>query len=316
MTLRLQPDVVITDIEMPEMTGLELARRIRAVRQDIPILLVTGYPNRLIAQEGRAAGVQEILEYGLLGIAMSRFTGGWVALKCVHDTVESTASITVDPALPEIRLPDDFELPLGGLNIRWPDDGIGQRMALAQEARVHTHKLDAARAFARANRLDRVVVGGDGAWFGVVTTTWAFSGVLSMGPFPIVDRIIDLMAPLPQAAQSQQGARGVGRGGRGGSGGPNIAGALRGRGNATLSAYEEKDPRAAIASDTFGSCARYLARFSGDSERMLRGRNFMCVAIDETASICCSAECSSFQNRSAASRRRSRGIRRNSFDGL
>ena len=48
------------------------------------------------------AGVQEILEYGLLGIAMSRFTGGWVALKCVHDTVESTASIPVDPASPAI----------------------------------------------------------------------------------------------------------------------------------------------------------------------------------------------------------------------
>jgi indolepyruvate ferredoxin oxidoreductase len=125
------------------------------------------------------AGVQEILEYGLLGIAMSRFTGGWVALKCVHDTVESTASITVDPALPEIRLPDDFELPLGGLNIRWPDDGIGQRMALAQEARVHTHKLDAARAFARANRLDRVVVGGDGAWFGVVTTGKSWLDVIA-----------------------------------------------------------------------------------------------------------------------------------------
>ena len=46
--------------------------------------------------------------------------------------------------------------PPGGLNIRWPDNGLGQRMALAQEARVHTHKLDAARAFARANRLDRV----------------------------------------------------------------------------------------------------------------------------------------------------------------
>ena len=54
-------DVVLLDQLMPEMTGLELARRIRAVRQDIPILLVTGYPNRLIAQEGRAAGVQEIL---------------------------------------------------------------------------------------------------------------------------------------------------------------------------------------------------------------------------------------------------------------
>ena len=76
------------------------------------------------------AGVQEILEYGLLGIAMSRFTGGWVALKCVHDTVESTASIPVDPARPAIVLPDRLhpaarraEPPLAGQRPRpdaWP----------------------------------------------------------------------------------------------------------------------------------------------------------------------------------------------------
>ena len=125
------------------------------------------------------AGVQEILEYGLLGIAMSRFTGGWVALKCVHDTVESTASIPVDPSLPEVRLPEDFTSPLGGLNIRWPDNGLGQRMALAQEARVHTHKLDAARAFARANGLDCVALGGEGAWFGVVTTGKSWLDVIA-----------------------------------------------------------------------------------------------------------------------------------------
>jgi indolepyruvate ferredoxin oxidoreductase len=116
------------------------------------------------------AGVAEILEYGLHGIAMSRYSGAWVALKCVHDTVESTASISADPTRPEIRLPEDHVLPPGGLNIRWPDNGLGQRMALAQEERVHTHKLDAARAFARANGLDRVVLGGEGAWLGVVTT--------------------------------------------------------------------------------------------------------------------------------------------------
>ena len=101
---------------------------------------------------------------------MSRFTGGWVSLKCVHDTVESTASIPVDPARPAIVLPDDFTPPPDGLNLRWPDNGLGQKMALAQEQRVHTHKLDAARAFARANRLDRVVLGGEGARLGIVTT--------------------------------------------------------------------------------------------------------------------------------------------------
>ena len=125
------------------------------------------------------AGVQEILEYGLLGIAMSRFTGGWVALKCVHDTVESTASIPVDPERPAIVLPEDFTPPPGGLNIRWPDNGLGQRMALAQE-RPRPHPQARGRpAFARANRLDRVVLGGEGAWLGVVTTGKSWLDVLA-----------------------------------------------------------------------------------------------------------------------------------------
>ena len=125
------------------------------------------------------AGVQEILEYGLLGIAMSRFSGAWVALKCVHDTVESTASIPVDPDAAADRAADDYAPPPGGLNIRWPDNGLGQRMALAQEERVHVHKLEAARAFARANRLDRVVLGGEGAWLGVVTTGKSWLDVIA-----------------------------------------------------------------------------------------------------------------------------------------
>ena len=61
------------------------------------------------------SGVQEILEFGLLGIAMSRFSGAWVALKCIHDTVESTASIEVGPARPTVQLPGDYVPPPGGL---------------------------------------------------------------------------------------------------------------------------------------------------------------------------------------------------------
>jgi indolepyruvate ferredoxin oxidoreductase len=110
------------------------------------------------------AGVQEILDYGLLGIAMSRYAGCWVALKCMHDTVESTASVEVDPARVQPRVPADHALPEGGLNIRWPDT------PLDQESRLHNHKMEAARSFCRANRLDRVVLGNDGARIGVVTT--------------------------------------------------------------------------------------------------------------------------------------------------
>ncbi len=64
-----------------------------------------------------------------------------------------------------------------------------------------------------------------GLFFGVVTMTWAFSGLLSMGPFPITDRLTELTVPAPPAPEGAQ----AGRGGRGGAGrGPNLGAALRG----------------------------------------------------------------------------------------
>ena len=110
------------------------------------------------------AGVAEILQFGLLGFALSRYAGCWVGLKCVHDTVNTAASIDLEGALPQIRLPDDHELPPGGLSIRWPDT------PLAQEERLHRYKLEAARAFARANRFDRLVLDSPRARLGIVTT--------------------------------------------------------------------------------------------------------------------------------------------------
>src|SRR5574339_675737 len=67
------------------------------------------------------AGVQDILEMGLIGWEMSRFTGRWVGFKTIAETVESSASVDVNPLALRIVTPDDFELPRGGLNIRWPD---------------------------------------------------------------------------------------------------------------------------------------------------------------------------------------------------
>jgi len=110
------------------------------------------------------AGVQEILDYGLYGWALSRFSGCWVALKCVHDTVEAAATVEVGPERAPVVLPADYRAPPGGLNIRWPDT------PQEQERRLHEDKHEAVRAFARANRLDRVVLGGEGARLAVVTT--------------------------------------------------------------------------------------------------------------------------------------------------
>jgi indolepyruvate ferredoxin oxidoreductase len=91
------------------------------------------------------AGVQEVLDYGLYGWAMSRFTGAWVALKTMHETIESTAAIDGSLDRVNIVVPTDFQMPEGGLNIRLADP------ILAQEARLHDFKRDAMLAFVRAN---------------------------------------------------------------------------------------------------------------------------------------------------------------------
>src|SRR5690606_240 len=97
------------------------------------------------------SGVQECLDSAMHGCAMSRFSGCWVALKAVADTVESAAIVDVDPHRVQPIIPD-VPMPEGGMNIRWPDP------PLDQEKRLFEHKVYAALAYARANRLDRIVV--------------------------------------------------------------------------------------------------------------------------------------------------------------
>ncbi len=125
------------------------------------------------------SGVQEILEYGLLGIALSRFSGAWVALKCIHDTVESTASIAVAPDRPRIVLPDEAALPPARRHVEIPPEMPWPPMAVEVERRLHTVRMDAVRLFARANRLDRIVLGEPGARLTVVTTGKSWQDVVA-----------------------------------------------------------------------------------------------------------------------------------------
>jgi len=118
------------------------------------------------------AGVQDILDMGMLGWAMSRFTGRWVGFKTIAETVESSASVNVNPHQLDIVLPSDFVLPLGGLNIRWPDPPLNQEM------RLHQYAVAAACAFARANRIDRIVIDSPKARLGIVTTGKSYLDVL------------------------------------------------------------------------------------------------------------------------------------------
>ncbi|MGV6393235.1 indolepyruvate ferredoxin oxidoreductase family protein [Pseudomonas caspiana] len=110
------------------------------------------------------SNVQEILDYGIIGWELSRYSGCWVAMKTIAENVDSSAVVEVDPLRITTQIPDDFQIPEGGLHIRWPDP------PLAQEARLNTYKIYAARAFARANKLNQVVIDSPQPRLGIVTT--------------------------------------------------------------------------------------------------------------------------------------------------
>jgi indolepyruvate ferredoxin oxidoreductase len=112
------------------------------------------------------AGIQEYLEYGLHGFALSRYSGCWVAFKALTDTVETSSSVDIDPFRVQTVIPsaEEFPLPADGLNLRWPDP------PLVQEKRLLHHKLYAALAYCRANNLNRTVIDSPNAKLGIITS--------------------------------------------------------------------------------------------------------------------------------------------------
>ena len=118
------------------------------------------------------ANVQEILDLGIHGYALSRYSGCWVAFKAVADIVESAASVDADPFRVTVTLPRDYAVPPGGLNIRWPDP------PRVQEERLLHHKLYAALAYARANDLNPIVIEPERPRLGIITSGKSFPDVL------------------------------------------------------------------------------------------------------------------------------------------
>ena len=117
------------------------------------------------------SSVHEFIEMGLLGIAMSRFSGCWVGYKVISETVETTTVIDLTQERRQFVLPTDFELPPGGLNLRWPD------APLQQDERLQELKGFAAIAFARANNVDQTTIWNDQARFGIVASGKAYEDV-------------------------------------------------------------------------------------------------------------------------------------------
>ncbi|QND82565.1 Indolepyruvate ferredoxin oxidoreductase [Chromobacterium vaccinii] len=118
------------------------------------------------------SGVQEVLDLGLHGWAMSRYSGCWVSIKAITDTVESSAIVDITPERLEFKIPKDFPLPEDGLNIRWPDT------PLAQEKRVLHHRLYAALAYARENKLNRITLDSPKPRLGIITCGKSYLDVM------------------------------------------------------------------------------------------------------------------------------------------
>ena len=109
-------------------------------------------------------GVQEVLDLGIFGWELSRYSGCWVGLKAITENMDAAISAEIDPGRVSVVIPDDYELPADGVHTRWPDT------PMAQEERLQRHKIYAARAFARANNLNRIELDSDNARLGIITT--------------------------------------------------------------------------------------------------------------------------------------------------
>ncbi|HEY8493160.1 MAG TPA: indolepyruvate ferredoxin oxidoreductase family protein, partial [Myxococcota bacterium] len=142
------------------------ARSSSIAHQSEPALIHCGIPIL------NPASVQEYLDFGLYGFALSRFSGSWVAMKCLTDTVDSARSVEVGPERVRIVEPE-VAVPPGGLHIGWANH------PLQVEQRLYQYRLPAVQAFVRANGLDRVAVAAPGGRrrLGIVTTGKAYLDV-------------------------------------------------------------------------------------------------------------------------------------------
>lgn len=118
------------------------------------------------------ANVQEVLDLGVMGWELSRYSGCWVALKAITENMDSAISADIDPARFEIVTPEDFALPADGVHARWPDK------PLEQELRLNKYKIYAAREFARVNGINRIVIDSPNPRLGIITSGKAFLDVM------------------------------------------------------------------------------------------------------------------------------------------
>ncbi len=104
---------------------------------------------------------QEILDLGLFAIALSRFSGAWVAMKMVTNVCDGGGSVDLDPDRAMATIPSDYK--------KHFDARLVIPFTLQLEHEVNYRRLDAAREFARANGVNQMFGAQDGARLGIVT---------------------------------------------------------------------------------------------------------------------------------------------------
>jgi len=110
------------------------------------------------------SGVQEILDYGLYGIHLSRQSGCWIGIKCVHDNVSSGATVDLNENRHLIKDVNSEFLTDEGLNIRLNDS------PQAKEHRLHYHKIKVVKEFCKINKLNEIKYNFPNSKIGIVTT--------------------------------------------------------------------------------------------------------------------------------------------------
>ncbi len=109
---------------------------------------------------------QETLDYGLLAIALSRFSGAWVAMKMVTNVCDAGGTVAVDPERLAIHIPQGYE--------KKTDARLLIPMTLLLEPETLYRRLEAAREFARINQVNRSFGAGEGAWLGIASAGKAY----------------------------------------------------------------------------------------------------------------------------------------------
>ena len=116
--------------------------------------------------------VQDILDLGIFGWELSRFSGCWVALKAITENVDAAIPVEIEPNRIEVIIPQGMDMPPEGLNARWP------AKPLEQELILNKYRIYAARQFALVNKLNPVVIDSPNARLGIITTGKSYMDVL------------------------------------------------------------------------------------------------------------------------------------------